>query len=416
MTKKTAIIIILISILIITGALFYYYFYYSTTPTIDSDTTQNGNTENIFGGTSGDKQFGTNGTNQGNTPAPTIHLETLRQIYTKPTSGSVFFSRDSKAIMRFTDRATGNTYEYIPETGISAIRITNTTKTKIHEAIWAPDGNHVLLRTLSDDNNTINTFNASVRISTTTSNVINGELAGDYLPINIGAIAINPKGDKIFGLSKNSDGGSIGTLYSFTDKNQKKIFESPIGLWDISWPNDNTVLFTTNASHSDQGFSYFLNPLTASFEKITGNAYGLSSLANNNSSLTVFSKIINNTEKINIYDAKTKKINDLDISTMADKCAWGRTENKNLYCGVPSSWPSGLYPDAWYQGSVKFTDNIWFINPNKTTEQLVETKADMMDIQISSDDKYLSFRNKNDYSLWVLDITKALESAQEFSL
>ncbi len=412
MSKKSAIITVLISVVIIIGALLYYYFYYSTN-TINTPEAGNSETENVFGGASGDKNIGGN-TGGKNTEPIKIDLETLRQVYNRPTSGSVFFLRDKKTVMRFTDRANGNTYEYIPETGISAIRITNTTLPKIQEAIWSSNGTNLLLRTLSDDNNTIKTQKASLKISTTTGTI--GEISTEDLPLNIHEVAINPKGDKILALTPNTEGGTTGTMFTFTDKSQKKIFESPIGLWNISWPSDNTILFTTKSSYLEQGYSYFFNPTTISFVRVLGNSFGLSAVSNNPSNLVALSKITDKIPTLFVYDMKTKKLDTRDIRTLAEKCAWGKVSTNSMYCGVPTKIPSASSPDAWYQGTEHFTDNIWYINPNKATQQLAETHADMIDLKVSPDDKFLSFRNKNDYSLWVLDIEKAASSSVEFDL
>ncbi len=81
------------------------------------------------------------------------------------------------------------------------------------------------------------------------------------------------------------------------------------------------------------------------------------------------------------------------------------------YCAVPTNIPNGVYPDAWYQGRVSFSDNIWKINvatgetniisslPRESSQQI-----DAMNLKLSDDDSYITFINKTDLTLWGLNL------------
>ena len=178
-------------------------------------------------------------------------LAKLTQIYRTPTSGSVFFNRGNTQVIRFTDRANGNSYEFIPETNPSeANRITNTTIPKIQEAIWSKNGNDVVLRYMDDNTDNIVSFAGKIKVSTSSAG-ISGQMLGSFLQPNIKQLVTNPSSDKLFSLIDSIDGsGSIGIFSSLDGSNKRQNFISPLSQFNISWPKDNIIAFTTKSSLS----------------------------------------------------------------------------------------------------------------------------------------------------------------------
>ena len=84
-----------------------------------------------------------------------------------------------------------------------------------------------------------------------------------------------------------------------------------------------------------------------------------------------------------------------------------------VLCAVPSSLPSGEYPDDWYQGLVGFSDDIWKIDTatgsvselfslkNYTTESI-----DAVRLFTDPTEAFLFFINKRDGALWALKLAK----------
>ncbi len=416
MSKKNSILIIsIVSILIIGGLIFFYI----TSKNGSSVSNNNSSTTNPFGNTS-EYNNSYNSENQQNEQNNTENSETvintskLTQIYKNPTSGAVFFNnKENKPVLRFVDRAVGNIYEY--KTVESSLnRVTNTTIPKIQESIWSNTGNNLVLRYLDNDTDKIISFVAKIEnnLSTSTDNIFS-KISGNFLTPNVNQVTINPKGDKIFSLIEKSDrSGTFGFTTNIDGGNKKNIFDSSISYWNISWPKNNIITFTTKPNSADVGLLYFFNTDTYEMTRVLGNILGLSTLTNKDTDLVAYSYSVNNIFSLNIYDVKNKINKNMQISTLADKCVWGNTNTKILYCAVPQSITIGNYPDVWYQGLVSFSDDIWQINTEDGTMKSIyqigenESTIDAYNLNISSDDKYISFTNKNDLSLWLLQTTE----------
>ena len=96
----------------------------------------------------------------------------------------------------------------------------------------------------------------------------------------------------------------------------------------------------------------------------------------------------------------------------AEQCVWSIATSTLLYCASPSDLPNAAYPDAWYQGAAVLSDDLWLADTLSGAVILValleETAGiaiDVIDPFLSSDERYLFFRNKNDSTLWSLKLT-----------
>jgi len=180
--------------------------------------------------------------------------------------------------------------------------------------------------------------------------------------------------------------------------------------WNISWPKENIITFTTKPNYTDPGLLYFFNTQTYSMNRVLGNIVGLSTLVNKDANLVAYSYNINNSFYLDIYDVISKISKNIKFKTLADKCVWGNNNTKILYCAIPKTITPDNYPDTWYQGLESFSDDIWKIDTETggvsylagSDESGVD--MDMFDLKISLDDKYIAFSNKKDLSLWLLQI------------
>ena len=417
MSKRNLIIIILfLSTAFLGWLLFMYFSGNKTTTTTSTETT----TEFPFGKTNTTNNTGLDGDNEavdliiskrdegGVGETKTI----FKQIYSKPTSGSIFYSNKNK-ILRFVDREKGNIYEYDTNKQEEPVRTTNTTIAKIQDTQWSKNSNNLILSFLDDENN-INNFSGKIKISTSTEGTV-GEITTEaFLTKNSIQSIINPSGDKIFELiNKPGKSGSYGVISSTKAENKKQIFDSPLSLFNINWINDNIITFTTKPSYKDDGILFFFNIKSNTFDKIFGSIKGLTTNTNETGDLVAYSETKNKDISLNVYDVIKREIIKLDISTIADKCVWSTKNTKKLYCAIPKEIIKNQYPDVWYQGLVSFSDNIWFIDTESGSTKLIfdidkekYSDIDAFNLKLSDDDKYLSLINKNDLSLWLLEITE----------
>ena len=412
MSKNTSILIILGSVLLIVGGLVFFFVTSNNSGNITPGTTTA--TSNPFGGDSGNRTFGTSTRTSDfvNKNTGSIKKGQLVELYRNPTSGSVFATnKKNENVLKFIDRAVGNIYEYIPGTdNVEVVRITNTTIPKIQESVWSNTGENLILRYLDGETDDIVSFSSKIKIDASSTDQV-GEITGSFLPIkNIKQVAINPKGDRLFGLVEKSDrSGTFGFTANLDGSNKKTVLDSSITYWNVSWPKENVITLTTRPNHSDSGLLFFLNPQTSAIDRVLGNIIGMSTLTNKDASLVAYSYNAKNYINLNIYDTINKIDKTVSIQTLADKCVWGNNNSKILYCAIPKMVSFNNYPDVWYQGLISFTDNFWKIDTEKgTTELLYETgknetsEIDAFDLKISLDDQYLAFSNKNDLSLWLL--------------
>lgn len=411
MSRKNFILIISSVILLILGGLIF--FYISSTKNVATQTTTTGNI-NPFGNTAQNKISTTSTSQLQNQISTEIATNTnkLIQLYKNPTSGSVFFLNNKRqSILRFVDRAVGNVYEYLPDSQTGEVqRITNTTIPKIQETVWSNSGKDLILRFLDGDTDNIDSFVSQIKTATSTGEI--GELTGSFLPTNVEQLTISPNKDKIFGIINKSDNsGTFGFIENLDGTGKKTVFDSPISYWNISWPKTSTITFNTKPNYEDPGLLYFFNTQNYSMTRILGDIVGLSSITNKNADLVAYSYTQNNSFNLDIYDVVNKINKGLNIPTLADKCVWSDSNTNILYCAIPRSINPDDYPDSWYQGLESFNDDIWMIDTQKEIIKQIyrvgineNVSIDAFNLVISPDDKYLAFTNKNDLSLWLLNI------------
>jgi hypothetical protein len=117
-----------------------------------------------------------------------------------------------------------------------------------------------------------------------------------------------------------------------------------------------------------------------------------------------------------VYDRKDSSTKDVALQTLPEKCVW-KKDNIYIYCAIPSVFPSGEYPDSWYQGISSFNDNIWMVDATtgKSTSVFVPGSLtikllDMTNLTLSPAEDFLFFINKRDSSLWAFDLSGGWEN------
>ncbi|MDO8183612.1 MAG: hypothetical protein Q7T49_01320 [bacterium] len=212
---------------------------------------------------------------------------------------------------------------------------------------------------------------------------------------------------------KTTPEGLVGELTSVKSKLTTKVLTSPLTDWLISWPEANTLNLQTRPSSGIDGFAYTFNLRTKQTTKILGPITGLNSLISPDGKKVIYSSSQNG--KIETYvKTNSKEVGDkLSINTLIDKCLW--YNNKYIVCMVTDKYLTTNYPDAWYQGLVSFTDNVWLVDSQYLESYLIsifgkplaDEPIDAINLKISPDKSTLYFINKLDRSLWSFDLTHA---------
>lgn len=416
MSKKTAIILILAVFLGALGALIYFYFTFNGLPAGSPSTLSS--TTDVYDPFGTRAPSNTPATTTGNvsvstsTPALLLTADKLRQISAEPVSNFTVIAdpKNQRTNIHYILRANGNIYEAYSDSPEQK-RLSITTVPKVYESNWLPDGNKLIIRYLKDDNQNLQTFSVKINPATTTLNEFEGGIDGNHLTDNIGGLALNPAGDKLFYFTTNLNGAS-GFISKTDGLNKKLIFESPLIEWLISWPKESTITLNTKPSANIAGYMYFLNSQTGGLSRIIGGINGLTTKTNKTATQVLYSDSTRGTPRLYLFDVKSGESKLLPWNTLPEKCLWSNVDAKVVYCAVPKVFPADNdYPDAWYQGLVSFTDDLWMINTDTMASTLIydiqrdtNNRIDITDLQIDKDSNFLYFTNKIDLTLWSLNL------------
>lgn len=443
MGRKTILISIFIIILAIAGTL---YFYFLKTPSTPTPSTTNffknilpfgiGSSSNTD--TKSDSPLIIGDTGSDNTNILKT-LPRLRHYTTEPTSGNIITEKDKDIILdrvkttiketslRYMDRATGHIFD-ISTKSETPTKISNTTISKVHEAIFTPGGDNLITRFL-DDNDNIITYaitltdkkpvvaTTSVKIASSTNTVAQiadtstrfKNVTGIYLPRNIKELAMSPSGKKILDLTYGTENGIISVLDSAFKS--RTVLTSPLQEWLLSFPSETRAVITTKPSGITHGYSYIINTDTGTMDKLIGYILGLTILPSRDLTAYLVGES-SETLKLSLLNSKDSSLNNLSVKTLPEKCVWANTATDIVYCAVPKNIPSAVYPDDWYKGRLFFNDSLWKINLKTGETNLVSNLSqesgqaiDATTLQISPTDKYLTFINKRDLTLWGIDLS-----------
>ena len=335
----------------------------------------------------------------------------LRQITSEPVGGAGIFDitntdKTKSTLIRYIQRADGNIFETKTDT-LAVNRISNKTIPKIYEAIWGNAGDAVITRQLKDDNETIESFAAKLSGNASSTE---RELSGVYLPQKISVLTISPDKSKMFYLYPTN--GGIGGIFAGADGSKKTlIFESALSEWLASFADNKTIVLTTKPSAGAKGFAYFLNTNAGEIRKIVGGIAGLTILVSPDKKLALYSESSGGSFRTKIYNLIENSAGDFELQTLPEKCVWSRNEPVVVFCAVPTTLPTGDYPDSWYQGRVVFSDDIWKINTATgetsrliSPETFINKTIDVINPLLNESESFLLFMNKIDLTPWVLDI------------
>ncbi len=355
------------------------------------------------------------------------------------TSIVVKKATSTQTVIRYIDRSTGNLYEANDDT-LSILRISNKTIPKVYEAYFDQKGENVILRGLRQDSDVIETLYASLRpkvffsATSTVSTVSNLKVGTSTasttkittasaatstekelvitstFPFNIKDISVSPLLNQVYYLTY-TDSTSEGTVANIDGTKRISLLSSPIREWLPQWATNGIINITTKASYYADGYSYALDPKTGRTRKLFGGIQGLTTLMSTDGAHILYSRSQDGGFRTYVYDTKTKESKPFFLTTLPEKCVWGR-KNKNLvFCSVPTSIAQNTYPDVWYKSRVSFSDVIWKVDLD-TGQSIVLSnlpkeageEIDGVNLKVNAEDGYLTFMNKKDLSLWGLDV------------
>ncbi len=410
---KKIIPIIIIFVLIGLGVLAYFLFFRGTnintdpnlpiSGDIDNNNGNQGNNNNNNGTTGG--TAGDNGNNNGNNTGGAFKPQ-LRLVSETPTSGGVTFNKEGKDYTRFIERAKGNAYETEAK-NIRPQRLTTNTIPQIYNAYWTKNGDQLVGQYLRDQEK-VQTFLGSVKDKTGG----NGELQTQFLNATVGDVIFSPNNSQIAYINQSEIGSSIITS-NLSLQQKLEIFSSPLNDWLIDWPEQNYLIISSKPAKDIDGLSQTVNLKTGEEKLVLSDKKGLTTLYSSDLKRVLHSESNKNSFDSYILNIETNQSFPFRFNTLPEKCVWSQIEKTTLFCAVPETIPTGDYPEDWYLGTKSFKDEMWKTNIS-TGETVFLTNlsndagedVDAYKMSLSSNEKFLTFLNKNNLKLYTLQIVE----------
>lgn len=419
MLRKILISIIVVLILASIGAILYWYFYLNNTDSNigEGSTNTSGEVFSPFD-RSGNKSNNNNITPSATTTENKVEEEVvvqkipkLRQLSIMPVSGISASSTASTSIARYIDRGTGHVYEAHSDS-MEITKISNTVIPKTYDSYWNKNMNAFVTRYMKEDRDEIVNFYAELKSTGTSTAVTPYEIKGKFLQSSINQIAISPAKDRIFTWNI-ENGGGVGYINSFDEKNKQKIIDLPLREVSIDWPENNNVTITTKGLSNSSGYMYLISTKDGSINKILSGVKGITAKISKDLSKAVYSSAIEDGLNTLIYNAKDGTSIETLFKTLADKCVWSTKRKNELYCAVPTEIPQAKYPEDWYKGNISFVDQIWHLDTETGEVHLLANPIslsnsiiDAVKLNLDPDEDFLYFINKRDLTAWSLNLNE----------
>ncbi|PJE64208.1 MAG: hypothetical protein COU90_03865 [Candidatus Ryanbacteria bacterium CG10_big_fil_rev_8_21_14_0_10_43_42] len=322
----------------------------------------------------------------------------LNRVSEEPVIGATFIPDTDK--IKYFKKATGHLFENTYD-GLNERRASNITIPAIQKALWSPSKEYAVLSYYTDGD--IRHFYTKYSGTTTAES--------GFLPPSLTSITMSAERDVMaYTLPVNGETAVITARPDNTA--QSTILRTSIPDIILAFPGSQTLSIQTKGSAYAEGYLYTLTTPNGNLVNVLGEIYGLSSLWSPDiNTVLYFSTNQNgNSPSLNLYSKNTGVVRTLSMTTLPEKCVWSSREEEHiLYCGIPDKLPRTTLPDAWWQGTVSFSDSIWRINLD-TNEQIKlidtsELNVDAVHLFTSGDASHLFFTNKKDGSLWSYRLT-----------
>lgn len=354
--------------------------------------------------------FGTGGTatnkpaNGGQEEAPQKVTARIRQVSTRPTAGAWFTSATSTPPhIRFMERATGHIFE-TPTDSYAEVRISNTTIPLTQELV-AIDDIHVVMRTLLDTETISNTF--GILNATTSIQSLNTSALKEFQ-----RMAIAKNGSSMLTITEVAGGSQIELMQPDGTK-PRTILLSPIRSW-VPLAGGDRFFIQSAPSSGAAGFLYEIKS-NGSLVKILSDISGLLAVPSPTGRYILYSGSSGVKVFLGMLDTKTGTNYTLPLKTLATKCAWISEDAPLVFCAISDPVRAGttILPDDWLLGKISLNDSVWLIRPVENSahslgylQEIAGTPIDVLNPIISDGGGFVLFTNKNDLTLWSLDLSR----------
>lgn len=334
---------------------------------------------------------------------PVVNMERprLRQLTTRPVIGfkEVQPATTSLPVMYYAEAGTGHIYTIDIASGKEE-RISNTTIPEANYASFSPSGSYVAVRAKNDRR--ANSFAWSA-LSTTSSGL-------NLQTVDVQADTFSTISNTNIVYTTRGSGGLTAKALNFSSGVTTDLFTIPFFEATMIWGSstNSTHFVFPKASYTLEGYLYGISKKTMSRLPVDG--FGLTAFTAPNH--IIYTKMTEFVPKSYIYNTLTNTHASSPFVLLPEKCVASATLPDTLWCGFDLAETLPItFPDAWYQGTMSFTDTIWEVNlATQAADPLVDTfkessrEIDIISMAIGGSEQALYFINKNDNTLWMYEL------------
>ncbi|MBX2866501.1 hypothetical protein KTR10_00875 [Candidatus Kaiserbacteria bacterium] len=295
--------------------------------------------------------------------------------------------------VRYTEKGTGHVYE-IDLLERTEEQVSFTTFERVMSAEFSSEGT-VVLYEIEDGNQ-----NETLVGFLTKDDAGGGSIDGSLLPIGAHSAGFVGNEGSIQYILPTPAGSSIYT-YNPTTVEETFVAQVPHQALRSAWPSH----VYTKPTAELPGYVYNIDLGTPTY--VTEGGFGLTTDTYDKGIIvTTFTDGFVESIKI-----EGDTVRNFAFPTFPEKCADTHQATTTIVCAGSQEFPDGMtYPDDWYKGIISFEDTFWIIRENSGARPLYnpaeESKFfDVSRLTANTDGSFLLFTDKNDDSLWLLDLS-----------
>lgn len=315
--------------------------------------------------------------------------QALKQLTTRPVAGAGFVGTGNG--IRYVEQGTGHIYEINLVTGEEKL-VSGTTIPGTREAVFSSDGSYVAIT--MQEGNTEKTLVGTLDTGT--------QFKGVSLPVGATEIAFGNATGTVHYMVKETS-GTVGYSYKIASDTSSRVFSLPLRDIHVLW-GDSLYVYTTPTAQQE---GYLYKVVQNDLVYVTSGARGLTALTSKDTALVTSS---NGTEVTTSRIEHGFKDIPQPFPLIPEKCV---VTSRATYCAIPKeNLDAQSFPDAWYKGTVSYTDSLWEIyvtdgGATMVVDFLAESgrAIDVSTIGANMSGALIYFINKNDNTLWEFDTT-----------
>ena len=312
----------------------------------------------------------------------------------------------TSTVARFVSQTNGHMSDLVLDSpGAVPKSVSNTTIPGISKVTWSEKGRGALLQYL--DQNILKTvhFLLPAAASTTTSPV-----RVQFLPEGIASLAVSPDSANIAYLVKTTD-GSDGYTANPDGGSAKKLFSLPLSQASVRWPSAGTLLAQSAPAAGVPGVVFSIDAKTGATAPLIY-APGLTAMADRSFGYVIY-QTADAERSTYVRNTKTGLAKPLSFDPLPEQCAFGSATSTTLYCSAPLAYVPPDYLDLRHKGTTNTALSIILFDLATGRSTIVASPggtdggeaADIAEMAISPDEKYLVYIRKGDRSLWAVRLT-----------